>query len=74
MKKLFLLTIIFLLIVSNSFAAISQGKQELGNAKKLLFETTRVLESQNNLIVVDEISKYDWYWQNDSNHTLYKLF
>lgn len=55
------------LIFSSSIYAEDDNKRfELGNAKKLLFETNRILEAQNNKMVVSEISDYDWFWVSDN--------
>ena len=75
MKRIIALSLLASILFSvplSSFAAESEpntGAQELANAKKLLYETARVLESKNNMIVVDEISQYDWYWANDPELT-----
>ena len=67
MKKI-IATIVTSLLFLYVFAATT-ANQELANAKKLLFETARILESQNNMVVVDEIYQYDWYWVNDPTLT-----
>lgn len=63
MKKIFLF--IYVLIVSLSIYAVDNAEFELGNAKKLLFETNRILNSSDNKMVVSEISDYDWFFVND---------
>lgn len=44
-------------------------QKELAIAKSLLFQTARILESKNNMIVVDEISEYDWHWNTNPELT-----
>ena len=68
MRKKIFVVILFLSVTFTLYASISK-EQELGYAKKLLFETARVLKSQNNLIIVDEISQYDWKWKTDPDLT-----
>lgn len=48
---------------------VEKTEQELGNARALLYESARILESKNNMIVLDEISEYDWFWANDNELT-----
>lgn len=59
MKKL--ITFFIILIISLSLFAGSSEQRELSLIRKLLYETARVLESSNNVTVLDEISSYDWY-------------
>ena len=68
MKKKFMCVFLLLFSISIVFAE-EKANQEMGYAKKLLYETARILESKNNMVVVDEISNYDWYWGNDVGTT-----
>lgn len=62
-RKISLLLVAIVALVTLSAAVTADT--ELGNAKKLLYETARILESKNNLIVVDEVAAYDWFWVKD---------
>lgn len=64
MRKKLMCVFLLLFLISFIFAT-EISDQELGNAKKLLYETARILELKNNMVVVDEISKYDWLWASD---------
>lgn len=68
MKRLFASLIIFGVSLTLLSAAVTT-ETELANAKKLLYETARILESKNNQIVVDEVASYDWFWVKDTQFT-----
>lgn len=62
MKKTATFLLIFLLTVVSLFGSQDSKKQyELALSKKLLYETARILESQDNMLILDEIYDYDWY-------------
>lgn len=69
-KKYVLSFVLFFCFILAVFGKeIGKAEQELGNARTLLYESARILESKNNMIVLDEISEYDWLWANDTDLT-----
>ena len=42
------------------------AKYQLGLSKKLLYETARVLNSKDNILVLDEIAGYDWNYDSET--------
>lgn len=64
-KKAFIRNAILLLLILSfsipSLLAVNTPEEELKLTRKLLYETSRVLVSQNNRTVLDEIYSFDWY-------------
>ena len=71
MKKSIIILVLVCALISGIFATESNNsKYELGLSKKLLFETCRVLACNDNMLVLDEISNYDWYFVIDTETSL----
>lgn len=64
-KKAFIKNLILILLIMSfsipSLFAVNTPEEELKLTRKLLYETSRVLVSQNNRTVLDEIYSFDWY-------------
>ena len=57
-------------LINSVFAADSVQVDPLGLSKKLMYETARVLVSKDNMLVLDEVSSYDWYFTVDTENIL----
>ncbi len=64
-NKSFIKNVILILLIMSfsmpSLLAVNAPEEELKLTRKLLYETSRVLVSQNNRTVLDEISSFDWH-------------
>lgn len=64
-NKSFIKNVILILLIMSfsmpSLLAVNTPEEELKLTRKLLYETSRVLVSQNNRTVLDEISSFDWH-------------
>ena len=61
MKKSLICILLLLLTIVSLFGSQDSKQYELGLSKKLLYETARILESQDNMLILDEIHAYDWF-------------
>ena len=52
------------------FADESSIVDPLALAKKIMYETARVLVSKDNMLVLDEVASYDWYVKVDTDSIL----
>lgn len=64
---LLLLSVFSLCFADNVFKG---SDYELGLSKKLLMETARILENNDNILIIDEIYGYDWYYKMDTDTSL----
>lgn len=64
--------IIFCGVIATNFIFATESNQvdPLGLSKKLMYETARVLVSKDNMLVLDEIASYDWYFGVDTQNIL----
>lgn len=69
-KRISLITILLAFISTLCFARDIDTDYELGLSKKLLIETAKVLENKNNMLILDEIYSYDWYYKMDTETSL----
>ena len=70
LKRISLITILLSFISTLCFAIDLNADYELGLSKKLLIETAKVLENKNNMLILDEIYSYDWYYKMDTETSL----